>query len=80
MLVDGLQLRKVALNVLRRQAVLFGRNVVQCGGGLSDNIAYGRLGPSDAQIRDAADQAPLAPMRGYRLRPAADRPDPDGPC
>ncbi|MFT4012605.1 MAG: ABC transporter ATP-binding protein [Paracoccus sp. (in: a-proteobacteria)] len=60
--IDGLDLRRMKLNGLRRQIGLVSQDVFLFGGTLRDNIAYGRLGASDAQIRAAADQARLGEM------------------
>ncbi|MTH77131.1 ABC transporter ATP-binding protein [Paracoccus aestuariivivens] len=60
--IDGLALDQMRLHSLRRQIGLVSQDVFLFGGTLRENIAYGRLGATDAEIRHAADQAQLGPM------------------
>ncbi|WP_134680332.1 ABC transporter ATP-binding protein [Paracoccus ravus] len=60
--VDGLALDEMKLNSLRRQIGLVSQDVFLFGGTLRENIAYGRLGATDAEIMRAAEQAQLGPM------------------
>jgi len=60
--VDGIPLDQMKLNSLRRQIGLVSQDVFLFGGSLRENIAYGRLGASDAEIMRAAEQAQLGPM------------------
>lgn len=60
--IDGIPLENMTLNSLRRQIGLVSQDVYLFGGTLRDNIAYGRLGASEAEILQAADQAQLGPM------------------
>jgi ATP-binding cassette subfamily B protein len=60
--VDGLALDGMRLNSLRRQIGLVSQDVFLFGGTLRDNIAYGRLGATEDQIRAAAAQAQLTAL------------------
>ncbi|QFQ88786.1 ATP-binding cassette domain-containing protein [Paracoccus kondratievae] len=60
--VDGLPLDRMRLHGLRRQIGLVSQDVFLFGGTLRENIAYGRLGASDAEIATAARQAQLGPL------------------
>lgn len=60
--IDGIALQDMTLNSLRRQIGLVSQDVYLFGGTLRDNIAYGRLGASEAEILQAAAQAQLGPM------------------
>ncbi|UFM64541.1 ABC transporter ATP-binding protein/permease [Paracoccus sp. MA] len=60
--VDGIALDQMQLHSLRRQIGLVSQDVFLFGGTLRENIAYGRLGASDAEILDAARQAQLGPL------------------
>ena len=60
--IDGIALQDMTLNSLRRQIGLVSQDVYLFGGTLRDNIAYGRLGASEADILDAAARAQLGPM------------------
>ncbi|WBU63016.1 ABC transporter ATP-binding protein [Paracoccus aerodenitrificans] len=60
--IDGIALQQMTLNSLRRQIGLVSQDVYLFGGTLRENIAYGRLGATDAEILDAAHQAQLSPM------------------
>ena len=57
--IDGLALRQIRLHGLRRQIGLVSQDVFLFGGSLRENIAYGRLGASDAEILEAARKAQL---------------------
>ena len=60
--IDGLDLPQMQLTSLRRQIGLVSQDVFLFGGTLRENIAYGRLGATDGEIRDAARQAQLDSM------------------
>ena len=60
--IDGLPLDRMRLNSLRRQIGLVSQDVFLFGGTLRENIAYGRLGATEAEIREAAAQAQLTSM------------------
>ncbi|TKW65990.1 MAG: ABC transporter ATP-binding protein [Paracoccus denitrificans] len=60
--IDGHALPQIRLHSLRRQIGLVSQDVFLFGGTLRENIAYGRLDASDAEIEDAAAQAQLATM------------------
>lgn len=60
--VDGLELSHMRLNSLRRQIGLVSQDVFLFGGTLRENIAYGRLGSTDSEIRTAAAQAQLTSL------------------
>ncbi|MDZ7909617.1 MAG: ABC transporter ATP-binding protein [Gemmobacter sp.] len=60
--IDGLDLPQMTLESLRRQIGLVSQDVFLFGGTLRENIGYGRLGASDAEILEAARRAQLAPL------------------
>ncbi|MDO5614476.1 MAG: ABC transporter ATP-binding protein [Paracoccus sp. (in: a-proteobacteria)] len=60
--VDGLDLPQMQLHSLRRQIGLVSQDVFLFGGTLRENIAYGRLGATDAEITEAAAQAQLTSL------------------
>lgn len=60
--IDGLALPQMRLNSLRRQIGLVSQDVFLFGGTLRENIAYGRLGATDDEIRHAAAQAQLTTL------------------
>lgn len=60
--IDGIALERMQLTSLRRQIGLVSQDVFLFGGTLRENIGYGRLGASDAEILAAARQAQLGPM------------------
>ena len=60
--IDGLPLDRMRLNSLRRQIGLVSQDVFLFGGTLRENIAYGRLGATEAEIIEAAAQAQLTSM------------------
>lgn len=59
-LIDGLPLAEMTIESLRRQIGLVSQDVFLFGGTIRENIAYGRLGASDAEIMDAAGKARIA--------------------
>jgi ATP-binding cassette, subfamily B, bacterial len=61
-LVDGIPVTELTLESLRRQIGIVSQDVFLFGGTLRENIGYGRLGATDAEIREAADLARLGPM------------------
>ncbi|MBE7184247.1 MAG: ABC transporter ATP-binding protein [Methylobacterium mesophilicum] len=57
--VDGFDIRNLTLASLRSQIGIVQQDVFLFGGTVRENIAYGRLGASDADIREAARRARL---------------------
>ena len=57
--IDGLDIRDMTLASLRRQIGIVQQDVFLFAGTIRENIAYGRLGATDAEIRDAAHRARL---------------------
>jgi ATP-binding cassette, subfamily B, bacterial len=60
--IDGLPLASMTVESLRRQIGLVSQDVFLFGGTMRENIAYGRLGASDAEIMDAARRARIAEL------------------
>ncbi|MFD1911998.1 ABC transporter ATP-binding protein [Halodurantibacterium flavum] len=60
--IDGLPLAAMTIQSLRRQIGIVSQDVFLFGGTLRENIAYGRLGATEAEIVRAAKQAQLGPM------------------
>ncbi|WP_106746450.1 ABC transporter ATP-binding protein [Yoonia maritima] len=60
--IDGVPLQQMTLESLRKQVGLVSQDVFLFGGTLRDNIAYGRLNATDAEIREAVKQARLEPL------------------
>jgi ATP-binding cassette subfamily B protein len=60
--IDGIDVRAMTLQSLRRQIGVVQQDVFLFAGTLRDNIEYGRLGATEAEIIHAADQARLAGM------------------
>ena len=57
--IDGVDIRAMTLASLRRQIGIVQQDVFLFGGTLRENIAYGRLDASEADIIDAARRAQL---------------------
>ncbi|MBB3947607.1 ATP-binding cassette subfamily B protein [Rhizobium skierniewicense] len=57
--IDGIDIRKMTLASLRSQIGIVQQDVFLFGGTIRENIEYGRLGASDADIWDAARRARL---------------------
>ncbi|MGH6860078.1 MAG: ABC transporter ATP-binding protein, partial [Phyllobacterium sp.] len=57
--IDGIDIRDMTLASLRSQIGVVQQDVFLFGGSIRENIAYGRLGASDAQIVEAARRARL---------------------
>ena len=57
--IDGHDIRGMTLHSLRAQIGIVQQDVFLFGGTLRDNIAYGRLDATDAEIHDAARRARL---------------------
>jgi ATP-binding cassette subfamily B protein len=57
--VDGTDIRSFTLNSLRRQIGIVQQDVFLFSGTIRENIAYGRLDASEADIREAARRAKL---------------------
>ncbi|APE44565.1 multidrug ABC transporter ATP-binding protein [Sulfitobacter alexandrii] len=60
--IDGIDVRGLTLNSLRGQIGIVSQDVFLFGGTLRENIAYGRLDATEADILKAAEQAQLAQM------------------
>ena len=60
--IDGTDIRAVTLASLRRQVGIVQQDVFLFGGTIRENIAYGRLDASDAQVAAAARRARLDDM------------------
>jgi ATP-binding cassette subfamily B protein len=60
--LDGIDIRDLTLDSLRRQIGIVQQDVFLFGGSIRENIAYGRLGATEAEIRDAARRARLDEM------------------
>ncbi|ETX30362.1 ABC transporter ATP-binding protein [Roseivivax isoporae] len=61
-LIDGRDVADMTLRSLRRQVGIVSQDVFLFGGTLRENIAYGRLDATEAEIREAARKARLAEM------------------
>ena len=57
--IDGIDIRQMTLRSLRRHIGVVQQDVFLFGGSIRDNIAYGRLGASAAEIRQAVRRAHL---------------------
>ncbi|MET0169991.1 MAG: ABC transporter ATP-binding protein, partial [Aliihoeflea sp.] len=57
--IDGIDVRDMTLASLRAQIGIVQQDVFLFGGTIRENIAYGRLGASDAEIEQAAHRARL---------------------
>ena len=60
--IDGLDVRAVTRASLRRQIGIVEQDVFLFAGSIRDNVAYGRLGASDADVQDAIRRARLAEL------------------
>ena len=60
--IDGIDIRAITRNSLRRQIGIVQQDVFLFAGSLRDNIAYGRLGADEAAIHDAAARARLGEL------------------
>ena len=60
--IDGIDIRRMTLASLRGQIGIVQQEVFLFGGTLRENIAYGRLGASEAEIIEAAHRARLDAM------------------
>lgn len=60
--IDGQDITGLTLQSLRRQIGIVSQDVFLFGGTLRENIAYGRLGASEAEIAAAAAKARLSEM------------------
>lgn len=60
--IDGLDIRSMTLTSLRRQIGVVQQDVFLFAGTLRENIAYGRLEASEAEIVEAAERARLGAM------------------
>ncbi len=60
--IDGVPIHKMTLASLRSQIGLVSQDVFLFGGTLRDNIAYGKLGATEEEIRAAVAHAQLAPL------------------
>lgn len=62
--IDGIDIRDMTLASLRGQIGIVQQDVFLFGGTLRENIAYGRLDASEAEIREAARRARLEQVIG----------------
>ncbi len=62
--VDGIDIRDMTLASLRAQIGIVQQDVFLFGGTLRENVAYGRLDASEAEIREAARRARLEQVIG----------------
>ncbi len=60
--IDGIDIREMTKTSLRQQIGIVQQDVFLFGGTIRENIAYGRLGASEAEIVEAARQARLEDM------------------
>jgi ATP-binding cassette subfamily B protein len=60
--IDGIDIRDMTLASLRSQIGIVQQDVFLFGGSIRENIAYGRLDATDAEIADAARRARLDTM------------------
>jgi ATP-binding cassette subfamily B protein len=60
--IDGTDIRSMTLESLRKQIGVVQQDVFLFAGTLRENIEYGRLGASEAEIVEAAERARLAEM------------------
>jgi ATP-binding cassette subfamily B protein len=60
--IDGIDIRRMTLESLRSQIGIVQQDVFLFGGTIRENIAYGRLDATDAEIADAARRARLDEM------------------
>jgi len=60
--IDGIDIRDMTQTSLRSQIGIVQQDVFLFGGTLRENIAYGRLGASEAEIMEAARRARLEPV------------------
>ena len=61
-MIDGIDIAGMTLTSLRQQIGVVQQEVFLFGGSLRENIAYGRLGASEAEILAAAERAQLTAM------------------
>ena len=57
--IDGIDIRDMTLASLRRQIGIVQQDVFLFAGTIRENIAYGRLGATEAEIMEAARRARL---------------------
>ncbi|WP_334191928.1 ABC transporter ATP-binding protein [Pararhodobacter sp.] len=60
--IDGITVARMTLDSLRRQVGLVSQDVFLFGGTLRENIAYGRLDATEAEILHAVERAQLGDM------------------
>ena len=68
LLVDGVDIRKMRTKDLRNQLALVGQQALLFSGTIRENIALGRPGATEEQIRAAADAAAVTPFLATQLR------------
>ncbi len=61
-LIDGVETSQYALRSLRNRIALVPQEAVLFGGTIADNIRYGRLGATDAEVEAAATAAHVDPF------------------
>jgi ATP-binding cassette, subfamily B, bacterial len=57
--IDGTDIRSVSVTSLRRQIGIVQQDVFLFAGTIRENIAYGRIGATEAEIREAAKRAEI---------------------
>ncbi len=60
--IDGMDVRAMTRTSLRRQIGIVEQDVFLFAGSIRDNVAYGRLGAPEADVRDAISRARLAEL------------------
>lgn len=60
--IDGIDIRRMKVDALRRQIGIVQQEVFLFSGTIRENIAYGNLRASEAEIREAACRAQLEPF------------------
>lgn len=60
--IDGIDIREMRLHDLREQIALVGQQALLFSGSIRDNIAMGRPGATEEEIRNAADAAYVSPF------------------
>ncbi|MGH7814639.1 MAG: ABC transporter ATP-binding protein [Candidatus Binataceae bacterium] len=71
--IDGIDIRSATLESLRKNIAMVLQPPLVLGATMRDNIAFGRPGASDADVRRAAEQAQLGPVLA-RLPKGIDEP------
>ena len=78
--IDGIDIRRMTLASLRGQIGIVQQDVFLFAGTMRENIAYGRLDASDAEIRDAARRARHQAVGRAKAAPGHSRDVPEEPA